>query len=46
MVNFLDGKVKNESCDQLLQMLVHDFKDAECSVVTCALMAIGTLCPF
>ena len=25
--------VKNESCDQLLQVLEHAFKDAECSAV-------------
>ena len=33
MVNFLDDKVKDESCDQLLQVLERDFKDAECSAV-------------
>ena len=33
MVNFLDGKVKDESCDQLLQVLERDFKEAECSMV-------------
>ena len=33
MVKFLDGKVKDESCDQLLQVLERDFKEAECSTV-------------
>ena len=33
MVNFLDGKVKDESCDQLLQVLERDFKEAECSTL-------------
>ena len=33
MVNFLDGKVKDKSYDQLLKVLESDFKDAECSVI-------------
>ena len=33
MVNFLDGKVKDESCDQLLQVLELDFKETKCSTV-------------
>ena len=33
MVNFLNSKIKNKSCDQLLQMLEHNFKNTECPAV-------------